>query len=1513
MKRCMACMNTYEDELEVCPHCGYAEGTMPEESIHMIPGTILHERYIIGKVAGYGGFGVTYIAWDSLLEHRVAVKEYLPSEFSTRMPGKGELTIFSGNKAEQFSAGMSKFLEEARRLAKFDNEDGIVKIYDCFEENKTAYIIMEYLEGITIGEYLEKSGPIPPDDAIRMMMPIMNSLKAVHKEGIIHRDIAPDNIMVTGQGQIKLIDFGAARYATTSHSRSLTVIIKPGYSPEEQYRSRGDQGTHTDVYAVGAVLYKMITGITPPDSMERRAKYENGEKDILEPIHKFNNNISENTENAILNAMNIRIEDRTPDMDTFIRELTSKEPVVRRNGKIKKIDILKWPIGIKIGVATVFAAVVTLLVLFVTGVIGFKKHSPRDIDIPDGMTRIPQIVNMDEGRASEILSEKQLEYIVQGKRHDEQIQEGCVLSQSTSVGSVVPINYQLGVVISSGIEQIEVPYIIGYSEERGIAELEECGFTYEIINEFDSVIEEGHISAQSVPGGTEEKYGSSIIITVSLGRNPDIKYDFSGNTMPGLIGMELDDAKAVCEQYGIKLIVSEYEYSEIYNPLTILDQKIEEGSEVQNDIVVEVVLSKGAHVYKVPDVVYMEEADAIARLEKNEIKYDISYEENDNVTAGCVISQSIGGGTVIDKDEIVSIVISSGPRRFDMINVVGNDEKTALESLRNIGLIVTKEYRYSDEYEAGTVLEQSVEEGAPVYKGYEVIITICSEEELVDVPDIVGWKYEDAVKSLQEQGFKINKNEIYDANIESGFVISQTPAANSKQPKGSSIVLTVSLGKEPVKVTLDANGGKIDNNSITVYYTDTYGELPIPTRNNCKFTGWYTAKDSGTKIDKLTKVNINVGHTLYAHWERNIVKVTYDYNDGATPSVSNVVYVGDKYTVTEPTREYYEFLGWYTSKDGGELVTSKTEITNGTNHTLYARWKVKTVTVTYDPCSGNLSGSRTITYELGSTYKENAATRSGYTFMGWYTKENGEGTRIVETTKVINEKDHTLYAFWSNSPVKIKFDSMGGNSVNSINVVYDKAYGTLPTVSKSGYIFKGWYTEKTGGINITENSKVSVTGEQTLYAHWEAATYTVTFDACGGSCGTNNKTVKYSETYGTLPTPTRTGYTFGGWYTSSSGGTEITSESTVNTAANQTLYAHWEAATYMVTFDACGGSCGTNNKTVKYSETYGTLPTPTRTGYTFGGWYTSSSGGTEITSESTVNTAANQTLYAHWTSNTYTVIYNGNGSTGGSTGNTNHIYDVAGNLAANGYSKTGYNFTGWNTKSDGTGTTYSNSQSVKNLATGGQVTLYAMWTEKEHIYGYDLSKGDLSFGNYYYEPSCSVGSDLHLTFRTKDTVSDGQLFVSYVNGDNYYFALGISNGYLCLKTRYGSTTTSYNINYALSPNTTYTFAIAPTHKTGKSSFFWLQKEGVEVINGNTDIQVFADFVGSTSTFVGGTTHRIGWSNPADVYLLRMYGYHFAKAVDDFITYELYFDGSTCLNKYSGAFSFTGGSASKIYL
>lgn len=520
--RCLGCMTEYEANSQACPNCGYVPGTQAESLLHLQPGTVLAGRYTVGKVIGFGGFGVTYISWDQTLQQSVAIKEYLPSEFATRAGGQTHVTVFSGNKAEQFAGGMVKFIDEARKLAKFQSEEGIVRVYDSFEANNTAYIVMEYLDGETLTAYLEREGKVPINQAIEMLTPVIHSLEAVHQAGVIHRDIAPDNIMITKDGQVKLIDFGAARYATTSHSRSLTVIIKPGYSPEEQYRSRGDQGPHTDVYSLGAVLYRMVTGITPPDALERRAFFENKKKNILIPPSK-NCKLTRNQENAILNAMNIRVEDRTSTAAEFLSQLTAVSRVQRATGKIKAIDLMKWPLWAKITVPACSAAAVTLLVLLFTGTIGFENHLATTLTIGQNMTRVPSVVNCTVEAAQDRLDGAGLPAIISGRETSDTIPANMVLRQSVSAGAIVEKNTRVELYISAAEEPAEentMPNVSYYTQAKAEEMLKKLGAVVTVEQEYSSDVAAGIVLRSSMPVGKPVAKGDAVTLYVSMGAEP---------------------------------------------------------------------------------------------------------------------------------------------------------------------------------------------------------------------------------------------------------------------------------------------------------------------------------------------------------------------------------------------------------------------------------------------------------------------------------------------------------------------------------------------------------------------------------------------------------------------------------------------------------------------------------------------------------------------------------------------------------------------------------------------------------------------------------------------------------------------------------------------------------------------------------------------------------------------------------------------------------------------------------
>lgn len=267
---CMGCMRQKEND-EICPFCGFDSNEYAASPHHLPLKTILAGKYLIGRVLGEGGFGITYLAWDLNLGVKIAVKEYYPMGFVTREHNSTcSVLPYVGDKTAFFAAGRDRYVEEAKSLAKFYGLPGIVAVKDFFLENNTAYIVMEFVEGKTLKQMLaDAGGKLPAATVLEMTKPLMRSLSEVHNAGVIHRDISPDNIMVTKEGNVKLLDFGAARDYADSGNRSLSVLLKPGYAPEEQYRTRGVQGPWSDVYALCATIYRAITGVTPPESVER--------------------------------------------------------------------------------------------------------------------------------------------------------------------------------------------------------------------------------------------------------------------------------------------------------------------------------------------------------------------------------------------------------------------------------------------------------------------------------------------------------------------------------------------------------------------------------------------------------------------------------------------------------------------------------------------------------------------------------------------------------------------------------------------------------------------------------------------------------------------------------------------------------------------------------------------------------------------------------------------------------------------------------------------------------------------------------------------------------------------------------------------------------------------------------------------------------------------------------------------------------------------------------------------
>ena len=312
---CLSCFQ-HTGGLNPCPHCGADAAHIQTSLQHITPGTILNQNYLIGKALGQGGFGITYIGWDLNAWRIVAIKEYYPSGLVTRERGLVVTPIDEDAKIK-LKKGVNQFFKEALVLGSFNTHPNIVNVLHFFRQNNTAYIVMEYINGKSLKDYLlARGGSISFTEAMQILCPIMLALDDLHHTGLIHRDIAPDNIYLTVDGHAKLLDFGAARFSIGEETQNAASVIKPGYAPLEQYSGSGtEQGSWTDVYAMGATFYRALTGKVPTAASDRAMG-----KPLKSP-RELGVNIPEPVDKAIMHAMNMKPEERYISMRLFEQDI----------------------------------------------------------------------------------------------------------------------------------------------------------------------------------------------------------------------------------------------------------------------------------------------------------------------------------------------------------------------------------------------------------------------------------------------------------------------------------------------------------------------------------------------------------------------------------------------------------------------------------------------------------------------------------------------------------------------------------------------------------------------------------------------------------------------------------------------------------------------------------------------------------------------------------------------------------------------------------------------------------------------------------------------------------------------------------------------------------------------------------------------------------------------------------------------------------------------------------------
>lgn len=541
-------------------------------------------------------------------------------------------------------------------------------------------------------------------------------------------------------------------------------------------------------------------------------------------------------------------------------------------------------------------------------------------------------------------------------------------------------------------------------------------------------------------------------------------------------------------------------------------------------------------------------------------------------------------------------------------------------------------------------------------------------------------------------------------------------------------------------VTWNPNGGTVDPTSTTKTHGSTLGTLPTPTRAadvqyTYTFKGWFTAATGGTQVSASTTVTKNV--TYYAQWTATprSYTATFNGNGGGTPNPSTITktYGSELGTLPTCSRTGYTFLGWYTASSGGTKISSTTKITGTV--TYYAQWSINSYTLTYNVNGGNAVSPASKSVQYGSAYgtlptpTKSSDAEYTYAFAGWYTAASG-GTQVTANT-TMGAGNTTIYAHWTATrrSYTINYQTTYGSlNRTSQSVAYgSKGSCTLTMPANDAqytYTFRGWYTAANGGGTKVGSSLTletpSVTGAATYYAYVTRAVnrYTFTFNANGGSTPSSSSITKnYNEAIGTLPTCSRAAdntytYTFAGWFdtAAASGGTQLTT--TTKVTSNKTWYARWTAIykNYTVTWNGNGGTPSKSSSSFHYNDALGTLPTATRTGYTFKGWSTSANGSVNVST--TTKVTGNVTYYAVWQINSYTLTVTA-GAGGTVSGSGTYNYGATATLKAT--PSAGYHFVKW---SDG------NTNASRTVTVTGNATYTATFERDPYL---NLDKTSLTF------------------------------------------------------------------------------------------------------------------------------------------------------------------------------------------
>lgn len=640
--RCFYCMEEYDEDIDViCPYCGNDVVAPDGDSYCLAAGTVLAQRYVLGRVLGDGGFGITYIGYDKALKRKVAVKEYFPNECVTRSKGETEVSPFSGERGERYKRGLDNFQTEAQRLAKLGSIEGVVNVYDVLAENGTAYIVMEYLSGETVAQMVEGHKFLGFGKTMNIIVSVLKSLKNVHNAGVIHRDISPKNIIKTKEGKIVLIDFGAAKPNTLMTSRTASIVLTQGYAPIEQYDNNLSQGTWTDVYAVAATMYYMLTGITPDSANSRLVS------DTLAPVSELHPGLPDKLDDIIKNALAVRPEDRTQTAGELLEQIwtlrnaqnTTRRPKAKKSpDKATTVNVPPTPL---------------------------PKSKLISKQKPQTQTQWKQYARGDSKPTEEFSedTERRSKFITIHRTHDDDIDLGEPVEKRERpkrkvsvplVAAAVVLLLVLGGLAAFGFHDrannVQVPDFTGQNIDAVLGSREyqfdfETVYTYDPNTDLDVIVSQSPVSS-----ARHVKKDSQVRLTVNS-LETEVTIPVVAKMTETAAANTLNSLYLKCET----VIVNNDEFSDG----TVVSSDPANGSKVKVGSTVTLYVAQNS--VKIPSLYGKTLQQATDELSALGLSVgDVTYDYSDEYDTGCVMSQGIEPETKVVKGTSVTVVISSG-------------------------------------------------------------------------------------------------------------------------------------------------------------------------------------------------------------------------------------------------------------------------------------------------------------------------------------------------------------------------------------------------------------------------------------------------------------------------------------------------------------------------------------------------------------------------------------------------------------------------------------------------------------------------------------------------------------------------------------------------------------------------------------------------------------------------------------------------------------------------------------